>query len=139
MSDCCCSCSTNKASKSTCPVNGKEYRPVSIKTIKHHIKEPWKWASKDQEYFFCDAPECEVVYFGEDKSCIKRSELRSSVGVKERKPVSTICYCFGTTYEDYQNDKGIKEYVTEQTKNKTCDCEIRNPSGKCCLKDFPKA
>lgn len=85
MSDCCCSCSTNETSKSTCPVNGKDYKLVSIKTIQYHIKQPWKWVSKDQEYFFCDAPEYEVVYFGEDQSCIKQSELRSSVGVKERK------------------------------------------------------
>lgn len=138
MSDCCSSSPIEKPKKYSCPINGKEYKTVSIKTIQHQIKQPWHWQAKEQAYFFCDDPTCDVVYFGEDKSIIKKSALRSRIGIKEGKVDSTICYCFDVCNEDYQNNKSIKEYVTEQTKNKTCDCEIRNPSGKCCLKDFPK-
>jgi len=31
-----------------------------------------------------------------------------------------------------------KSFVIEKTKGHFCECEARNPSGKCCLKDFPK-
>ena len=121
---------------------------VNIETIRyyerqglmrqHQIKQPWHWQAKEQAYFFCDDLGCDVVYFGEDNSVIKQSALRSRVGIKKEKVDSMICYCFDVRNEDYQNNKSIKDYVTEQTKNKTCDCEIRSPSGKCCLKNFPK-
>jgi hypothetical protein len=29
--------------------------------------------------------------------------------------------------------------VIEQTRLHNCACDVRNPSGRCCLKDFPKA
>ena len=35
-------------------------------------------------------------------------------------------------------NKEIKDFVIKSTKEKTCACTTRNPSGKCCLKDFPK-
>lgn len=121
---------------------------VNIETIRYYerqglmrqpqIKQPWHWQAKEQAYFFCDDLGCDVVYFGEDNSVIKQSALRSRVGIKKEKVDSMICYCFDVRNEDYQNNKSIKDYVTEQTKNKTCDCEIRSPSGKCCLKNFPK-
>ncbi len=140
MSNCCSSCeTTEKPSKYKCPVNGYEYRTVSIKTIQHHIEKPWNWKAVEQSYYFCDDPDCDVVYFGEDDSVILKTELRTVVGIKEKADQSAICYCFGVSYEDDYNDKSIKNYVTEQTKNQVCDCEIRNPSGKCCLKDFPRS
>ena len=84
MSDCCSkSCSSNEVHEThRCPVNGKVYKGVSEKTILHHINEPWQWEDKQQNYYFCDDPECDVVYFGQDNSVIKKSELRNIVGVK---------------------------------------------------------
>lgn len=141
MSDCCSSssCSSNsRPKKYRCPVNGKAYPAVSSTTIKHHIAKPWRWKQKDQVYYFCSDPECEVVYFGEDDSIIKKSGLRTSVGIKENSPEALICYCFGVTQHDAVNNPEIREFVLQETKDKNCACEIRNPSGKCCLKDFPK-
>ncbi len=141
MSDCCsntCS-STSTPKKYKCPVNGQEYKQVSYKTILHHIKEPWQWEGADQTYYFCDDPDCDVVYFGEDNSTVTCDSLRTSVGVKEKSDKATICYCFGVSINDALKDTRIKEYVTDKTKDHVCDCEIRNPSGKCCLKDFPKS
>ena len=140
MSDCCSSCSSiKKTDKHNCPVNSNEYKKVSIKTIKHHIKEPWLWQPDTENYYFCNDPDCEVVYFGDDDSTIIKDALRTLVGIKEKSDQATICYCFGVSLMDAENDKTIKDFVTEQTRNKICDCEIRNPSGKCCLKDFPKS
>lgn len=141
MSDCCShSCSTSEIhNKHRCPVNGKEYTAVSEKTILHHIKEPWYWQGKNQSYFFCDDPECDVVYFGQDNTVIDKSAIRTSVGVKQPSGNALVCYCFGVSVNEATTHPEIKAFVTEKTKGHLCECEARNPSGKCCLKDFPKS
>ncbi|MCU7940857.1 MAG: hypothetical protein KZQ74_00920 [gamma proteobacterium symbiont of Bathyaustriella thionipta] len=108
------------------------------RTILHHIKQPWSWQKKHQAYFFCDDPQCEVVYFGQDDSIIKTTALRTPVGLKEKKKDSLLCYCFGISFSDAQQNPEIKQFVFEQTKRNVCACETHNPSGRCCLKDFPK-
>lgn len=83
----CCSESRNPVSfpkKNKCPGCGKQYRGVTEKTILYHIKAPWNWHNKTQGYYFCETPECEVVYFGQDDSIIKKSELRTTVWSKRR-------------------------------------------------------
>jgi len=124
--------------KLTCPVNGKAYSPVEPKTMSHHLKQAWNWQALEQGYYFCDDPECDVVYFAEDGSVIKKVELRTTVGIKEMKPDSLLCYCYGVTLRDAQSDANIKEFVIQKTKVNECSCDTRNPSGRCCLKDFPK-
>ena len=140
MSDCCStSCeSGTPPGKKTCPANGKECSKVSVATILHHIKQPWRWNSKEQGYYFCDDPECDVIYFGQDNSVIRKDQLRTIVGVKDVSDDSLICYCFGVSRRDAISSPEIKQFVAEKTKQKLCACESRNPSGKCCLKDFPK-
>ena len=143
MSDyCLSSCQSKHPSgkhKRICPENGIEYQQVSYKTVIHHLQKPWQWKDMTQNYYFCDDPDCDVVYFGDDNSTINKDRLRTSVGVKEQSDNSTICYCFGVSKADAIHDQSIKDYVTDQTREHMCDCEIRNPSGKCCLKDFPRS
>ena len=145
MSDCCgTSCDSKSDDKKssprkfTCPVNNKDYIPVTIKTILHHIKSPWNITLSGEQYYFCDDPNCDVVYFGFDGSVINKSELRTKVGIKEKTDDTYACYCFGATKAQAKQDSSIKTYVTQQTKENNCACDIRNPSGRCCLKDFPQ-
>ena len=137
MTNCCSSSDKTQAhpKQYKCPVNGKSYNGVSSTTILHHIDEPWNWSHKQQGYYFCNDPECEVVYFGEDDSTISKSSLRTKVGIKETNPNSLICYCFGVSKTESSSQE-IKEFVIKSTKEKTCACTTRNPSGRCCLKDF---
>ncbi|MFA6903282.1 MAG: hypothetical protein WC236_09385 [Gallionellaceae bacterium] len=121
-----------------CPGNGLAYVEVSAKTISHHIRQPWKWKDEGIRYFFCSDPNCDVVYFGDDDSIITKNQLRTTVGVKETSNDAPACYCFGVSKADAINDPGIREYVMNQTKNAQCSCEVSNPSGRCCLKDFPR-
>jgi len=137
MSHCCSSNSPidNSSRRHHCPVNGREYKSVSTTTILHHITNPWHWQTIDQSYYYCDDPDCNVVYFGEDNSIIDISTLRDSIGVKQKFKNPTICYCFGVTLDTANPE--IKDFIKQKTKEKQCACEIRNPSGRCCLKDFP--
>lgn len=140
MSDCCSSSSCDSAhpKKQRCPVNGHEYSEVSARTITHHIKDAWTWRPTGCRYFFCDDPACEVVYFGEDGSTILKSQLRTHVGLKEFSEDSLLCYCFGVTKADFFANPATKSFVIAQTKAGLCSCDTSNPSGRCCLKDFPK-
>ncbi len=140
MSDCCSTAESKKShpKKRCCPANGIEYHEVAAKTIMHHINEAWKWKAQSSRYFFCSDPACHVVYFGDDETVITRSQLRTRVGVKEDSNDAPVCYCFGVSKGDAINDPGIKTYVMNQTKQAYCSCEVSNPSGRCCLKDFPK-
>ncbi len=137
----CCSSQSNQSTRDSirhqCPVNGKTYKRVSIDTIMYHIQQPWSWQHNNQQYYFCEDPACDVVYFGADNSTIKTSSLRTKVGIKDQTGEATICYCFGVNRQQSLTNTGTKKFVIEQTKNKTCSCDVTNPSGRCCLKDFP--
>ena len=139
MSDCCSQSPPQKSSprKLACPVNHKDYIRVPHKTILHHVKESWNCNLKNQEYYFCEDPNCNVVYFGEDGTTIKKSELRTTIAIKEKSQKAFICYCFGISIDDVTHDPKIKNFVIQQTKKGNCSCETSNPSGRCCLKDFP--
>jgi hypothetical protein len=136
MSDCCNKESSSFPKKQTCPVNGKEYSLVDARTITHHIKEPWNWTPKHQGYYFCDDPDCDVVYFGQDASVVTTTQLRTEVGVKHPSDSALICYCFGVSMLEASQNESIKQFVMTETKSGNCACEVRNPSGRCCLKDF---
>lgn len=143
MSGCCSGThQTNPAPrKHVCPGNGKAYNQVSADTIKHHIKAPWEWKVKDQKeqgYYFCTDPDCDVVYFGQDDSVITTSEVRTRIGAKESSGDALICYCYGVTRDQALNNPLARDYVISETRQKQCACSTRNPAGKCCLADFPK-
>lgn len=95
-------------------------------------------ALKEQHYYFCDDKNCDVVYYAADDTIITKSMLRDRVGIKEPDDNALICYCFGVTRAQARSNKSIKAFVIEQTKNARCTCKTSNPSGRCCLKDFPK-
>lgn len=139
MANCCSSpdCKTTHPNKHRCPANGVEYGEVSERTIAHHIKQSWLWDSKGQRYFFCDDPDCDVVYFGADDSVILKSQLRTTVGLKESSDDTLLCYCFGVTKANALSQTGIRDFIVQQTKLGLCSCETSNPSGRCCLKNFP--
>lgn len=99
---------------------------------------PWRWNAKQQSYYFCDDPDCDVVYFGQDDSVITRDKLRTRVGVKQNSPDATACYCFGISVDEALGKPELKQFVIDMTQRGECACETRNPSGRCCLKDFPK-
>jgi len=143
MNDCCSSDSdqSDKAEKlARCPASTCQelkYPQVPHRTVLHHIKTPWESSVIPQVYYFCQNKNCDVVYFGEDHSAITKEQLRTKVGIKESDENALICYCFGVSNRVAKTNDQVKKYVIEQTKNGTCSCSTFNPSGKCCLKDFP--
>ena len=85
MSTCCESDSCNTAPrKAVCPVNGKSYPRVSRKTLLHHLKKPWQVNVTEQDWYFCDSPDCDVVYFNVNAQTFLRQDLRTDPGQKQR-------------------------------------------------------
>jgi hypothetical protein len=145
MSDCCGADSIlcENPSKRKCPADGRECAEVGIITLRHHLKAPWKHSLSEQRYYFCDSPLCDVVYFGEHGSVFTLDDIRGPIGQKhveqgQSPQEKVICYCFGVTQADAENDPAAKVFVIQQTQEHGCACETRNPSGRCCLKDFPR-
>jgi len=127
--------------KARCPRNGQRYASVGLQTVTHHVRKPWAHRIAEQAYYFCDDPDCEVVYFAADESFFTRADVRDSVAQKSRADERKICYCFDIATSDLQSAEALtrlKAFVIEQTRQSLCSCEIKNPSGRCCLGDFPK-
>ena len=139
MSDCCSSDQDVQQApkRHNCPVCNKSCLPVPYKTILQHIKTPWQSVLPEQPYYFCDNSLCDAVYFGLDNISINKDSMRTPVGIKENSGDVLICYCFDVTRSQAKFDDKIKQFVIEYTKNSLCACDIKNPSGRCCLKDFP--
>jgi len=144
MSDCCSlpgepdNSHKNAPSRHKCPSNGQNYSKVAYATVLHHVKNSWKNNFGEQAYYFCDDPDCDVVYFGLNNCEITKAMVRTVVGVKETSDETLICYCFGVSKAVAKSDKAAYQFVLEQTKKSNCSCKTSNPSGRCCLKDFPQ-
>jgi hypothetical protein len=140
MSNGCDTCSeTSEAKTGICPANGRSYSAVPFETLLHQLSKPWASEVREQAYYFCTDPECDVVYFGADRKTFRRHELRFEVGQKSRQVDRPVCYCFDISQADIERDgERTRSFVVERTRDGSCDCKIRNPSGQCCLKDFPK-
>lgn len=100
-----------------------------------HLLHPWQWQD-DAHYFFCDRPDCDVIYFSDAGEVWHQGELRTQVGVKHPTPDALVCYCYGVHYAEA--DAATRHYIIEQTRTGACACATHNPSGHCCLKDMPR-
>src|SRR5260370_26310439 len=141
MSDCCSMKSSSKApAVAVCPMSGARYKRVGMLTVKSLVRE-LPLGMPNTQYYFCEAQNCDVVYFALDWQApvFRRADLLVRVGVKETAHPIPVCYCFGFTRGNIHeeiSEKGrstIAERITAEVKAGNCACEVKNPSGKCCL------
>jgi len=109
-----------------------------MKTIFHQVQFPDILDIKTDNYYYCANETCVVGYFSQQGNRISKKQLRVFSEVKDNK----LCYCFDIDSKQYLDSLkngtavSIKNFVIQKTKNNDCACEIRNPSGKCCLANF---
>jgi hypothetical protein len=66
------------------------------------------------------------------------------VGTKEEQSPVPVCYCFGITRDAITDEvqRTRKSKVLERVKAEisadNCACEVKNPSGRCCLGDITR-
>ena len=118
MAECCSSqCEDKpKTGKLDCPACGQKCLNVRVKTMLHHIKKPWMHMLTDQQYYYCGAPSCDVVYFSESTKIITKSDIRTRIGVKEQSDDALICFCFGVSKKEATSNTNVKDFVIQQTK-----------------------
>ncbi len=148
MSDC---CSVNVKTGSApavmaCPASGGRSKRVNTITVKALVRT-LPLGMPNTQYYFCEAPDCEVVYFALDAQAprFRREDLVVRVGAKETADPIPICYCFGFTRRDIWDEirgtgkSTVAERITAEVKAGHCACEVKSPSGKCCLGDVTRA
>lgn len=136
----CCSSAPHQTGKRTllCPACGQKGSPIPWHILLLHLRAPWQWTDSAEQFGFCANPACDTVYFGETGAHIVLADVRTEIGVKSTSPEATLCYCYGINYGQ-ASDPSLRQFVIEQTRRGQCACEARNPSGRCCLADFPKS
>jgi hypothetical protein len=98
------------------------------------------------QYYFCGASDCDVVYFALEVEAPRfcREDLVVRVGTKETADPIQVCYCFGFTRKDIENEisetgrSTVAGRISAEVKTGNCACEVKNPSGKCCLGDVTR-
>lgn len=134
MSDCCNSSST----KQICPECGSSCKSVGMPTLYHQVRFPENLSIVIDSYYFCPAKTCPIAYFANAGNTIPKQHLRSYQAIQN----DELCYCFDIDAEQYlaalkdRRAEPIKAFVMQRTKAGECACEIRNPSGQCCLTNF---
>jgi len=110
---------------------------LTVRSLVRHL--PLRMPST--QYYFCEARDCDVVYFALDPQApiFRRDDLLVRVGVKEESDPIPVCYCFGFTRKDIENEivetgrSTVAERISAEVNQGNCACEVKNPSGKCCL------
>ena len=61
-------------------------------------------------------------------------------GHKMRSDTAPVCYCFGLTVGDVRSapEESVAR-ITREIEARNCACEVRNPSGNCCLGEVRRA
>lgn len=147
MSDC-CSVNGNPFSAPpvmACPENGARSKKLELLTVRSLVRRlPLEMPST--QYYFCEAANCDVVYFPSNPKApiFRRADLLVRVGAKESDDLIAACYCFGFTQRDVQDEVAetgkstILERIKAEVQAGRCACEVKNPSGRCCLGDIAR-
>jgi hypothetical protein len=84
------------------------------------------------------------VYFS-DQAVFRKPDLKVRVGVKETADPIPLCYCFDYSREDVRQDietagmTRVLDDIKAEVQGGFCACEVKNPSGACCLGDITRA
>lgn len=126
-----------------CDRKAKKVRRVTVEDL---IKDQHRDEVREAQYYYCETPSCEVVYFSnETEQYFAKRDVRVRVGVKENEDPIPICYCFDFTQQMVRDEllatgaTNIPEVIARETNAGRCDCEVKNPSGRCCLGEVNKS
>ena len=147
MHDCCSSdgCSTAPVEHGVCRHCGRAGHPVERGTVDALLKGEARDRLQPVVYDFDSNPTCPVVYFSNaSDSYFGKEDLNVRVGIKEDSDPIPVCYCFGHTRHSIETeivDTGestVFDSVRAKVRAGECECEIRNPSGNCCLGEITR-
>jgi hypothetical protein len=116
---------------------------VERRTLAHMLLPDRFERAGERKYRFCELVKCETVYYSTDGEVVfTGSDLRQRVGIKAgADPSAPVCYCFGFSVGDLEAETRsgtttIPDRIRELVRARICACEVRNPSGRCCLAEI---
>ncbi len=137
MNEACCSTSHSPPDTRCCPVSEFRSQPVEWLTV---AAVTAGLVPRRQTFWLCEDSDCDVVYFGEDGTLLGTSDVVTIPSFKgSPSQDDLVCYCFLYSRQDIEDelkasgDTTIFDRITAEVKAGNCACEVRNPSGKCCL------
>ena len=143
MSESCCSTSHRPTATRSCPVSDFRSQPVEWLTVAALAS---RCVPRRQYFWLCEDSDCDVVYFGEDGTILGTSDVRVIPSFKGSPSHNDlVCYCFLYSRQDIEDElkasgePTIFERISAEVKAGNCACEVRNPSGKCCLGGVKRA
>ena len=86
----------------------------------------------------CRTRDCPLVYYGDAGAQIPASTLSL---LPLFKGGTVVCFCFLRHAEDVANGgrERVLEEISARVRAGDCSCDLRNPSGKCCLGEIRRA
>lgn len=145
MDGCCEIPKPSEAEKSRCPRCSSIGLVVAEKTVRAILKPDAEPALIATLTRFCRTRTCDVLYYSPDGAFVEKGAATVRVGVKETADPIPLCYCFGFTRADVRQEveqtgtATIPARITAEVKAGRCACEVKNPSGRCCLGEVNKA
>lgn len=134
------------ATLAVCRECGRKGRKVRRVTLEHIINRERLSELSDAQYYFCSTSTCGVVYFSNEAGqYFTKADVRVRVGIKEVDDPIPVCYCFNHTMASLREEiertgrSTAAASITAEIKAGNCACEIKNPSGNCCLVEVHKA
>ena len=148
MSGCCSSanenpCSIPRSEPEVCPSCGKKGKSVPVLTVKSLVRDHTRVLAS-VTYSFCRTADCQVVYFS-NQATFTKPDLKVRVGIKETADPIPLCYCFDYSRDDIcreikaTGETSVLEEIKTEVQGGFCACEVKNPSGTCCLGDIARA
>lgn len=147
MSDCCGTAAQTAVTEggegrlladAPCAACGNVGRQVESRTVRHHVRPEHQSRVNGEAYRFCAAPACAVVYYG-GGALFTVEDVREPVAEKTSGEARPVCYCFGFSEGDVRRELAsrgastIPQRISQLANAGACACEVRNPSGACCL------
>ena len=134
--DCCALAEDRSADVQGCPACGCRGQSVESSTVAALVAG---LLPARQAFWLCRDRDCEVVYFGDAAASVLVSDLRFLPAFKSESPEALVCYCFLHARSEIESElrhdgiSTLADRIAVKVKAGECACEVRNPSGRCCL------
>ena len=140
MSNCCGLPKEVCEISSSCPRCKERGQQVARETVSAMAELTVPAALLAHESFrYCTTQTCPVVYYADGEAVLETRDLRVLLNAKESGLDVPLCYCFGHTRRSIADELAAtgkstaSATIAREIKAGRCACEVKNPSGRCCL------
>ena len=146
MSNCCSHdsrCAVPQSRPGVCPACAEKGKAVPTLTVKSLVRDHTR-VPASASFSFCRTATCDVVYFSSEGT-FHKPDMKVREGIKETENPVPLCYCFdysrGDVFRDIEaiGSTSLPDRIKTEVQAGFCACEVKNPSGSCCLGDIARA